>query len=178
MQATYQNSLGGDVFMKFMLDLNTIEKIKAHPEYLAWEKSAFNDKEDGSEEFKRFMEEHKNKSHIEIYLIGRLNVAKYTTISVPLEMLSIQMRHEMQMMKNNIKYDTKYSNKVVEYTPIDTVSNRIYIDKNNAIKIEFKFKAENLFNVLNGTATYTIYSNKKTESTIVYNNDIVGYIEQ
>ena len=178
MPTTYQNSLGVDVSMKFMLDLNTIEKIKVHPKYLAWEKYAFNDKEDGSEEFKRFMEEHKNKSHIEIYLIVELNIAKYTTMSVPLEMLNIQMIHEIQMMKNNIKYDKKYANKVVAYTPIDTVSNRIYIDKNNAIKIEFKFKAENLYNVLNGTATYTIYSNKKTESTIVYNNDIVGYIEQ
>ena len=93
-------------------------------------------------------------------------------------MYRLQLSHEVQMMKNNIKYDKKYSNKVVAYTPIDTVSNRIYIDKNNAIKIEFRFKAENLFNVLNGTATYTIYSNKKTESTIVYNNDIIGYIEQ
>jgi hypothetical protein len=139
---TFKSGIGEVIPVKFKLSGDFLNKIQKSEIYLLWEKETFSNPENVG-----YIERHKNKTHVETYLMSCTSMASFYT-----------------------KLGLKNGN---SYTPIADGEGFVYVNDKNEVSFSFPFKGQNGYgNMLFATSYYTekIKDGKRDNSHFISSN--------
>jgi len=119
----FQTGFGVKVPMTFNISETDLIKIKNSSEFKVWEEQTFSNPKNAD-----YIEKNKNKTHIEMFLMGQITMSSFFT-----------------------KFKLKNGD---SYTPINGTSSLVYVPKDGGINITFKLQAQNGYgNMVYSTST-------------------------